>query len=102
MLNTTMNLNGNELTAVLEGRLDALTAQKFEKELEEYFSKATSITVDFEKLEYISSAGLRTLLATQQYMEEEGYEDVTVINANEVIIDIFEEAGFFKILNIVR
>ena len=102
MLNTTMNLEGTDLTVVLEGRLDALTSQSLEKEIEGYFEKIKSITVDCAKLEYISSAGLRTLLAAQQYMEEQGYENVKVVNANEVILDIFEETGFSDILDVVR
>jgi Anti-anti-sigma regulatory factor (antagonist of anti-sigma factor) len=102
MLNTTMNLEGTDLTVVLEGRLDALTSQSLEKEIEGYFEKINSITVDCAKLEYISSAGLRTLLAAQQYMEEQGYENVKVVNANEVILDIFEETGFSDILDVVR
>ena len=102
MLNTTMNLEGTDLTVVLEGRLDALTSQSLEKEIEGYFEKINSITVDCAKLEYISSAGLRTLLAAQQYMEEQGYENVKVVNANEVNLDIFEETGFSDILDVVR
>ena len=102
MLNTTMNLEGTDLTVVLEGRLDALTSQSLEKEIEGYFEKINSITVDCAKLEYISSAGLRTLLAAQQYMEEQGYENVKVVNANEVILEIFEETGFSDILDVVR
>ncbi len=102
MLNTTMNLKDGELTIILEGRLDALTSQKLEKELEGKLEGVTAITMDCAKLEYISSAGLRTILAAEQYMEEHGYEDVKIIGANEIIVNIFTETGFTEIVNVVR
>ena len=102
MLNATMNIKGSELVVKLEGRLDALTSQKFEKDLEGAMKGITDLTVDCADLEYISSAGLRTLLAAQQYMEERDYEDVKVINCNESVLDIFEETGFNDVLNIVK
>ena len=56
MLNTTMNMKDGELYAALEGRLDTLSSPGFEKEMEAYFGELTALTLDFEKLEYISSA----------------------------------------------
>lgn len=98
-----MNVNENgELTVILEGRLDALTAQTLSDELEEKLEGVTAVTIDAEKLEYISSAGLRTFLFAQQYMEENDKEDVRLINANESLMEILEETGFTKILNVVE
>ena len=100
MLNTTMNMKDGELYAVLEGRLDTLSSPGFEKELETYFGKMTGLTLDFGKLEYISSAGLRTILAVQQYMEDNGYQNVKVINVNETVKETFEVTGFMDMIDV--
>ena len=102
MLNTTMNIKDGELFVTLDGRLDALSSQDFEKELEEHYEGVSAITMDCAKLEYISSAGLRTILAAEQYLENQGNDDVKVINANEAILDILEETGFLHLINVVQ
>ncbi len=102
MLNTTINNDNGAVTVGLEGRLDVLTSQTLEKELEAVLESATEMTIDFEKLEYISSAGLRTLLAAQQFMQEKGREKVKVVNANEDLFEILEETGFTRILNVIQ
>ena len=60
------------LLIALEGELDTLSSPDFEDMLEPLLAEAQSLTLDFEKLEYISSAGLRVLLGTKQAMEEKG------------------------------
>ena len=102
MLNTTIHTEDGELMVALEGRLDALSSQNLEKELEAHFDGIKGITIDCTNLEYISSAGLRTILAAEQYLEEKGLEDVRVINANSTIKDIFEETGFIDLVNFVK
>ena len=54
--------------------------------------------MDFSGLEYISSAGLRVLLATQKIMNKQGA--MRVINVNEVVMDVFDVTGFADILTI--
>ena len=100
MLDTKMKLENEELHVTLTGRLDTLTSPGFEKELEGYFGKIKGLTLDFESLEYISSAGLRTILETQQYMEENGCRNVKVLHINETIRDTFEVTGFMDILDV--
>ena len=100
MLNTTKKLENGELFITLEGRLDTLTSPAFETELEEMFPEVRKITMDFEKLEYVSSAGLRTLLTAQQYMEDNGYPNVKLINVNDVVMETFELTGFNDMLDI--
>lgn len=58
----------------------------------------TELVLDFAKLEYISSAGLRVLLATQKVMNKQG--SMVIKNVNEVIMDIFQITGFIDILTI--
>ena len=82
----------------LEGRLDTTTAPQLEEELKDALEGAESIVLDFEKLDYISSAGLRVLLSTQKVMVKKG--GMVIRNVNENIMDIFEVTGFADILDI--
>ena len=59
-----------------------------------------SLTLDFSKLEYISSAGLRVLLSAHKVMSAKGGMKVT--NVNEIVQEVFEVTGFADILNIER
>ena len=91
-------VNGSELTVALEGRLDTTTSPELEKELRESLEGITALTLDLEKLEYISSAGLRVLLSAQKTMNKQGTMKLT--NVGEVILEIFEVTGFSDILTI--
>ena len=84
----------------LEGELDTLSSPDFEAELEPLLPEADSVTIDFEKLEYISSAGLRVLLAAEQAMEEKGGQQVKVVNLNDTIRNIFNITGFEDVLSL--
>ena len=90
--------NGNALTIALEGRLDTMTAPELEAALKTALEGVEDLTFDFEKLDYISSAGLRVLLAAQKTMNRQG--SMKVKNANEIIMEIFEVTGFSDILTI--
>ena len=89
---------GNALLLALEGRLDTTTAPQLEAALKEALVGVEALTFDFSKLEYISSAGLRVLLAAQKTMNRQGTMKVT--HANEMILEIFEVTGFSDILTI--
>jgi anti-sigma B factor antagonist len=90
--------NGSELLIALEGRLDTTTAPELEKELKDSIGGVEDLTIDFEKLDYISSAGLRVLLSAQKIMMKQG--KMVVTNPNDVISEIFEVTGFRDILTI--
>jgi anti-sigma B factor antagonist len=92
------DLKGTELIISLEGRLDTITAPELEKELNASLNGVQALTFDFDKLEYISSAGLRVLLAAQKCMNKQG--TMVVKNVNETISEIFEVTGFNDILTI--
>ena len=94
----TKELNGKDLTVALEGRLDTITAPELETELKASLDGVEKLTLDFSKLEYISSAGLRVLLSTQKRMNTQG--SMTVTNVNATIMEIFEVTGFNDILTI--
>ncbi|MBR6473671.1 MAG: STAS domain-containing protein [Firmicutes bacterium] len=91
-------MEDNKLTVKVEGRLDTSTSPILEKELAELLADAEELVFDLEGLEYLSSAGLRILLATQKKMTEKG--GMKVINVNDVISEIFDITGFSDILTI--
>ena len=90
--------NEKMLTIALEGRLDTLTAPELEAVLNDALAGVEELTFDFEKLDYISSAGLRVLLAAQKTMNRQG--TMKVIHVNEMILEIFEVTGFSDILTV--
>jgi len=98
MLNMTTNTDGSALTIALEGRLDTTTAPQLEAELRDRLDDVTALTLDLEKLEYISSAGLRVLLSAQKRMNAQ--DGMKVTNVDETIMEIFEVTGFSDILTI--
>lgn len=97
-MNIEKKIDGTRLELVLEGRLDTTTSPKLEAELKHSLNDITELIFDFAKLEYLSSSGLRILLAAQKVMNKQG--TMIVRNVNEVILDIFEVTGFVDILTI--
>lgn len=91
-------LNGTELEMSLSGRMDTSTAPQFEEELKASISGVNKLILNFENLEYISSAGLRVILAAQKIMNKQG--EMIIRNVNEVISEVFEITGFLDILTI--
>ena len=98
MLNTEKKKEGSALTLTLEGRLDTTTAPQLEAELKSCLEGVSALTMDLEKLEYISSAGLRVLLSAQKQMNVQG--EMKVVHVSETIMEIFEVTGFSDILTI--
>lgn len=98
MMTITKTENGTSLTLSLEGRLDTTTAPQLEAEVKQSFAGKTELLLDFEKLVYLSSAGLRVILAAQKIMNKQG--KMTIKNVNETIMEVFEITGFVDILTI--
>ena len=92
------NLHGPQLTVTIVGRLDTTTAPDLEASLKESFEGVTKLILDFAELEYLSSAGLRVLLASQKVMNKQG--EMVIRNVNETINEIFDVTGFIDILTI--
>lgn len=91
-------LNAADLTITLTGRLDTTTAPQLEAELKVSLDGVAHLVLDFAGLEYLSSAGLRVLLAAQKTMNKQG--DMVVRHVNETIAEIFDVTGFSDILTI--
>ena len=94
----TKKLDGKSLEIALEGRLDTMTAPELEAELNACLDGVDSLVLDFSKLEYISSAGLRVLLAAHKKMSTRGGMKVT--HVNEIVREVFEVTGFTDVLTI--
>ncbi len=90
--------DGGKITLNIEGRLDTNTAPQLEAEVKACIDNVTELCFNFEKLEYVSSAGLRVLLATQKQMNSKG--EFVITNVCEDIMEVFEITGFSDILTI--
>lgn len=88
---------GSSLTLTLSGRLDSVTAPTLEAEIRE-LSGITELTLDFAGLQYISSAGLRVLLAAQKTMNKQG--KMVIRSVCPEIMEVFDITGFSDILTI--
>ena len=97
-LEISMTKDGSEYTFLLEGRLDTVTSPNLESRINEVIGDATKLTLDFAKLEYISSAGLRVLLGALQKMEGKG--EMAVRNLNRSVRDVFILTGFNRLFNV--
>lgn len=95
-MNIVEKRTGEQLCLCLEGRLDTTTAPELEKRLKEQLTGVKELVFDMEKLDYLSSAGLRILLGAQKRMNQQG--SMKVVHVNETIMEIFEETGFVDVL----
>ena len=91
--------NGKELRIIPVGRLDTESAPSLESEIKSTPDDITELVLDFSKLDYISSAGLRVLLNAHNNMDERGGK-MTVKSATKGILEVFEITGFIDILHI--
>ena len=89
---------GTELTVALDGRLDTSTSPELEAALKDDLNGIATLIFDLEKLEYISSAGLRVLLAAQKTMNKQG--TMKIVHAGEIVKEVFDVTGFTDILTI--
>ena len=97
-MNIVKNQNGSALTIGLEGRLDTTTSPQLENDLRTSMNGITELILDMNKLDYISSAGLRVLLSAQKVMNKQG--NMIIRNVKPEIMEIFDVTGFVDILNI--
>ena len=98
MLNINKTIDNGTLIYTLSGRLDTVTAPDLERSLQDELGDAGGLILDFSGLEYISSAGLRVLLAAQKAMNSQG--SMKLIHVSETIMEIFDVTGFSEILTI--
>ncbi len=97
-MNITKEAADGKLTITLEGRLDTTTAPDLDAELNAMPEGTSELVLDFNQLDYISSAGLRVLLSAQKRMAGA----LRVVGVNETVNEVFEVTGFSDILTIER
>ncbi len=91
--------NGKELTISIAGRVDTVTSPELEKLIQAEIGDIESLVLDLKEMDYISSAGLRVLLAAHKTMSKKN--GMKVKNAGADVMEIFEVTGFSDILDIV-
>jgi len=98
-MNISAQREGSTLTVYPEGRIDTLTAPAFEQCLEAELGDADRLVIDFSKVNYISSAGLRVLITYAQEMEERG-GSIQAVGVNDMLHKVFALTGFLEVLNL--
>ena len=97
-MNVVKTQNGSELLMEIEGGIDTTTAPELNEILSNSLDNIDSLILDFKKVDYISSAGLRVLLVTFKDMSKKG--GMIIHHVNENVMDIFQMTGFVNILTI--
>ena len=97
-MTTNKLFEGESLTITLSGRLDTNSSPALEAELKQSVGGVKELIFDFSGVEYISSAGLRVLLAAQKVMNRQG--SMKLIGVNDDVMEVFEITGFSDILTI--
>ena len=91
-------INENKLTVQVEGKLDANTSNNFLEDVSSSLDNIKDLVIGFDSLDYISSAGLRSILSLVKVMNDKG--SIKLINVSQKIMSIFEVTGFVDILDI--
>lgn len=93
-------LNENSLVIKVIGELNSFTAPELENVIKNDLTGVKDLCFDFQKLDYLSSAGLRVLLVAQKIMSKQG--KMSLRNVNKSVMEIFEITGFLNILDIIN
>ena len=96
---TVFEKQGSQLTVKPEGRLDTASSPVLESEMQPYLDGVQNVIMDFTKVEYISSGGLRLMLTTDQKLENRG-GSLKIIHVNENILEICYLVGFTDIITV--
>ena len=92
------NVDGAKTQLKISGRLDTSTAPELESTIDACLSGVEELIIDFEGLEYVSSAGVRVILKAQKIMNKQG--SMKIINVNDTIMEVFDITGFADVLTI--
>ncbi len=98
-MDITEAVENEQITLYIEGEIDGTNADEFEEQLRAAADKTDNIVVDLSKLEYISSAGLRSFLMIQKQMKRQA-GSMCLVHVNDEVMAIFTVTGFIKLLNI--
>jgi len=98
-MNIKQQKNGTKLTVCIEGRIDTNTSPELLEFLQKEMHGIDELTLDFEHVEYVSSAGLRVILFAQKTMSSQG--QMFVKNVNDDVMETFELTCFTDFLTII-
>lgn len=93
---------GNKAALYIKGRIDTQTAPEFQKYIDDFLDGLDGdLLLDFSEVEYLSSAGLRSILYARKKIKslEEEF-DFSIINVSPSVMEVFEMTGFTDIINI--
>lgn len=99
-MTVTTNLDGAKLTVMAEGKLGTTSAPELENAVKNNIKGVTELIFDFEKLEYMASAGLRVLLSAAKVMKKQG--SMRIINVTEPVMDVFTFTGMADVMDIEK
>ncbi len=99
-MTVTTDLDGTKLTVAVVGKLGTTSAAELEKAVKANIDGITELVFDFEKLEYIASAGLRVLLSTAKVMKKQG--SMKIIHVTEPVMDVFTFTGMADVMDIEK
>lgn len=91
--------NEKELTLSVEGRINSVTSKELDEEINNELGNFDSLILDFSNLDYISSAGLKVLIATQRKLKPDNIPFI-IKNSNDVIMEVFLLSGVDRVLEI--
>lgn len=91
--------NEKELTLSVEGRINSVTSKELDEEIKNELGNFDSLILDFSNLDYISSAGLKVLIATQRKLKPDNIPFI-IKNSNDVIMEVFRLSGVDRVLEI--
>ena len=91
--------NGSELTVKLSGELNTLTAPELSELLNKELNGMNSLVLDFAECDYVSSAGLRVLLATFKQMKSAG-GTMSLANVGENFKDVLQNTGLDAVFDV--
>ena len=98
-MNILVEQNGDQLNVKPEGRLDTGTAPELLEKVSPSLDGINTLILDFQDVDYISSAGLRVLLNFEQIMEDRGGV-MELYHVSDIVRDVFDITGFLGFLNI--
>jgi anti-anti-sigma factor len=91
--------HGQEFNVKIIGRLDTVTSAQFDQAIKSETITESKVVLDFSEVEYISSAGLRVLLALKRELDDAGKE-MEIHHINAVVREIFGVTGFINVLTV--
>ena len=97
-MNVTTNIEGGKLTVICEGKLGTTSAPELEKAVKGNINGITELVFDFEKLDYLASAGIRVLMSSAKVMKKQG--SMKIIKVPEEIMEVFTFTGLADTLDI--